>query len=79
MLQVLKSSQKNHLQARQLARTRGIAALAWEFAPVTAANAKSFWNPNRPIGLVCGTLRTAEAAENRLRTTWCCVRLAGVI
>src|SRR5208282_6319661 len=30
-----KSSQKNHLQARQLARTRGIAALAREFAPVT--------------------------------------------
>ena len=30
-----KSSQKNHLQARQHARTRGIAALAREFAPVT--------------------------------------------
>src|SRR5208337_4303599 len=30
-----KLSQKNHLQERQLLRTRGIAALAREFAPVT--------------------------------------------
>ncbi len=36
-----KLSQKNHLQARQLARTRGIAALAREFAPVTRGTRKA--------------------------------------
>src|SRR5271165_6971488 len=43
-----KLSQKNHLQERQLLRTRGIAALAREFAPVTRAPRSA--GPAKPPG-----------------------------
>src|SRR5208337_4671711 len=43
-----KLSQKNHLQERQLLRTRGIAALAREFAPVTPAPRSA--GPAKPPG-----------------------------
>src|SRR5208282_5607551 len=47
-----KSSQKNHLQARQLARTRGIAALAREFAPVTLYLQLRYWRAPWPRGKI---------------------------